>query len=185
MSLPSECLDSICEYVTLTNKPTLMSLAFVSRRWYSIASKYRFHTVSISVDEDQGNLDEEVRTWTAILGAVSAFTLVRCLSILPATPEITSLYDSEEPDYKEPADALAREDQYYNQAISFLFGQKPEYPRAEDREGVGCLLGKLSNLQDLLWTWQTIFPFSLLEVLHQQLPGCRLHNRAFDLPSVH
>jgi hypothetical protein len=162
LSLPSECLDSICEYVTLTYKPTLTSLALVSRRWYSITSKYRFHSISITVDEDQEKLEEEVRTWTAILEAASAFTLVRYLSIIPARPEITGLYDSEDHDYNEPADDLTRQDQYYNQAISFLFGQKPEYPRAEDWESVACLLGRLSNLQDLLWAWQTIFPFSLL-----------------------
>ncbi|KAL4925283.1 uncharacterized protein BDV17DRAFT_300445 [Aspergillus undulatus] len=185
LSLPSEILDSVCEYAALGYRPTLSNLALVSKRCYTITSKYRFQCISITVDEDRERLEEEIKIWTAILEAASAFTAVRHLSIIPASPEITGLYDSEEPDYTEPADDLTREDQYYNQAISFLFGHKPEYERDEDWECVARFLAQLSNLKDLLWAWDTLFPFSLLEVLHQKLPHCRLHDRAFELPSLH
>ncbi|KAL3471351.1 hypothetical protein BJX99DRAFT_250522 [Aspergillus californicus] len=185
LALPWEILDSICQYAALGPRPTVSSLTLVSKRWSTITSRYRFQCISITVNEDCEGLKEEVEMWAATLEAASAFTLVRHLSIIPASPENTGLYESEDPDYTEPADDLTKEDQYYNQAISFLFGHKPMYQRDEDWECVARFVARLSNLKDLLWAWDTLFPFSLLKVLHQDIPYCRLHNRAFELPSLH
>ncbi|KAL4913975.1 hypothetical protein BDW62DRAFT_220323 [Aspergillus aurantiobrunneus] len=184
LSLPSEILDSICEYAAAGYRPSLANLALVSKCWRTITSKHRFQCISITVDEDRERLEEVVQTWTGILEAASAFTVVRHLSFIPASLEITGLYDSEEPDYTEPADDLTCQDQYYNQAISFLFGRKSEYERDEDWDCLARFLAQLSNLKDLVWAWGTLFPCSLLEVLHQKVPHCRLHNRAFQLPSL-
>ncbi|KAL2802147.1 hypothetical protein BJX63DRAFT_441387 [Aspergillus granulosus] len=44
---------------------------------------------------------------------------------------------------------------------------------------------RLSGLKDLLWIALTYFPPCLLEVLHKDLPNCRLHLRASTLNDLH
>ncbi|KAL2827567.1 hypothetical protein BDW59DRAFT_144007 [Aspergillus cavernicola] len=81
-------------------------------------------------------------------------------------------------------DELTRMDHYYNGSIELLFDFKPKHvPGGWD--SLVRLVSQLSRLQDLLWACETQFPPCLLHILDHNLRRCKLHIRAFKMPSLH
>lgn len=177
LSLPLEVLDRVYEYVASGYQPSLSSLALVNRYCYRVASKHRFRRVTIKAP-----LDESIKRWTDILQPASAFADVRRLSIVFPNE---GGYDSRHSYYIDDLDDLTCIDEYYDQAIWELFRSICQDRDDNELGFLVNLVGQLSGLQDLIWACEIPFPPPLLDILHQNLPNCRLHNMAFKLPSLH
>ncbi|KAL4901757.1 hypothetical protein BDW74DRAFT_181471 [Aspergillus multicolor] len=180
-SLPLEIVDQICEYVG-----DVRNLALVGKQCYTLTVKHRFRRISITRKKiGNSTLSAEVKRWSDILEAASAFTIVRELSIFEWTTDIEECGEIEYPNFQTYADKLTRKDQLYTPIFSKLFDFKPRYEPEETWTSLMLLLRQLSGLQDLVWACESQFPPSLLQILHEQLPRCSLHIRAFKMPSLH
>ncbi|BCS26199.1 uncharacterized protein APUU_50910S [Aspergillus puulaauensis] len=94
-------------------------------------------------------------------------------------------YNSKHSYYTNDLDDLTCIDEYFDPAIWNLFRSPHQYKDDNEWESLVNLVDQLSGLQDLVWACEVPFPPPLLDILHQKLPDCRLHNMAFKLPSLH
>ncbi|KAL4862847.1 hypothetical protein BDV12DRAFT_202666 [Aspergillus spectabilis] len=168
LSLPLEALELIFEHVAIVYRPSLCALRLVNKQCCFIATRKQLGRISINI----ARLEEDANYWTNRLQKFSALGAVRHLSIVSSTGN------------EQGVDAVDQDELTRPVAPHILIPRQIDIP-SESWTPLAWLLQELPGLQHVLWSCETQFPASLLEVLYHALPHCRLHIRGFNLPSLH
>lgn len=135
------------------------------------------------------NSSKTFNIWDSIFRKTATFSSVRRLTIkTELSPprdidEDIELYIRESSNEDDNEVALICSRPYHRHILDGLYSDI----QGEDAGTWDLLvlfLRRLSGLRDLVWTCGNQFPPCLLQVLHQRLPRCRLHIRAFRLRSI-
>lgn len=174
--LHPEVLHDIAQILDHTHPPSLVHFALASKGCYAIASRFLHRTIKLAVTNGE-RLVSDAKKWEAILDRDCGFAHVRRLILVPPTDDVLN-YLSLEPCERHDNDGLDLQSCWdlcntYGcwSAESFihLFSD-------EDWQSLSRLVGRLTGLSDMFWACLIQIPLCVLEVLHDSLRRCRLHN---------
>lgn len=178
--LHPEVLHDIAQILDHTHPPSLVCFARASRGCYAIASRFLHHTIRLTVTNGK-RLVSDANKWEAILDRDCGFGHVRRLIFLPPTDDVLN-YLSLESCERHGNDGLDLQSCWdlYNTYGSW----SPEdfivlFP-GHQWQSVARLVGRLTGLSDIFWACLIQMPLCILEVLHDSLRRCRLHNYNFS-----
>jgi hypothetical protein len=185
--LPLEILQHIAVYVEIAHRPSLNAFSLTSKTCHKASLFLVFRQISIAVHDGEG-LRRDVDRLIGALSRTDSSRHVRQITIKGAltlnanktkegyargtpwlvTSGLDEVLDEEPVDYgclyavyDEPViKASSEEDMAWAPVVNFL-------------------QTKTTHLKDLVYDCQSQFPPSLLRVLHEQHPTCRLHHLTF------
>ncbi|OIW34177.1 hypothetical protein CONLIGDRAFT_697120 [Coniochaeta ligniaria NRRL 30616] len=179
-SFPNEILTGIAELLDFSHPPSLVAFAQTSKRHYAISSRFLVRTVKITLGE-RYRLIRDVQEWERMLLRDSAFTYVRRLiiyySILDPKSVPVNSYLALQPCERYDDTARGCWDLYR----CWRTEAADEPARNEDWQTVARLVGQLPGLTDMFYVHPGQFPPCILEIIHKELPQCRLHHYTFHL----
>ncbi|OIW29317.1 hypothetical protein CONLIGDRAFT_701351 [Coniochaeta ligniaria NRRL 30616] len=183
---PVEIVADIAERLDASHPPSLLAFAQTNKHHYTIASRFLFRTVRITLgdNEERQRLHTEVQKWDAILRRSDAFAYVRRLILYSADlePEMPhNPYLALEPCERDddPAHFQSFFDLYHNWYCATPSESTPV--QDDDWQSLVHLVQQIGGLNDIFYACAAIFPITLLETLHAKLPRCRLHHFNFHL----
>lgn len=192
LSLPLEILLEITGRLAEGDLQGVHALSLVSKRCCSLANRHRFRNVHFTILGEK-RMQVHIERWEQILARNEAFAFVRRLSVHLAingtgpSSEYDHMDDPEEREPDEYRHAFIDEGEWSCLiTIYFLLffspsriGKNPPQERDTWRP-LASFLRRLSGLEDFVWITGVEVPVCLLNVLHQDIPACRLHLRAFS-----
>ncbi|KAL2863535.1 uncharacterized protein BJX67DRAFT_363206 [Aspergillus lucknowensis] len=196
-SLPAEILNDVADILASDHLPSLHAFSLASRRCCSITNPHRFRKIHFSVAAED-RLQIDILHWERVLESANAFPFVRRLSVdghLPSEEfndpdDLLDLEVRDRPNKRRRS--FSGEDEWTFKGAQYinvlqLTNNEPDPEDAKAMEAwkpLSQFLEKLSGLRDLFWLTSVQFPPCLLDVLHETLPKCRLHLKAFKLGSL-
>jgi hypothetical protein len=186
LSLPLEILQHIAVYIATAHRPSLYAFSLTSKAYYKASLSLLWRQISITVHDREGLRRDVDRLIKAISRTDSShyiqhITIKGALRLnakkteegySPLTPWLVTsglieILDEESVSYHglyavydEPViEKSSKEDMAWTPLVNFLQAN--------------------THLKDLVYDCQTQFPPSLLRVLHEQHPQCRLHHLSF------
>ncbi|KAL4899994.1 hypothetical protein BDW74DRAFT_183133 [Aspergillus multicolor] len=192
LSLPREILLEIVDCLRADELQYLHAFSRVNKFCHSLVSRYRFRNIHLTIIGGEQML-ETLEHWNDVLERTQSFPFVRRLSIHCAAPahgpmpegDDQHLYVLEDDIYKQ---CLHDEDEWarFGDLYCCLGGLywirlrgQPSLALDDVWVPLAEFLKKLLGLEDLLWIGIAQFPVYLLQVLHEDIPTCRLHLRDF------
>ncbi|KAL3447458.1 hypothetical protein BJX65DRAFT_307865 [Aspergillus insuetus] len=184
-SLSPEILFNVAEILASEHMPSLHAFSLASRFCCKIANAHRFRSIHFHIHLDD-KLVCDIAHWEQVLAQHAAFSSVRRLS-----PNTNTGFDGDgllgkDLDiemYPGPKrSCFHREDEWTGMYRTWGFvDDRAADHDAQDRAWapMARLLRKLSGLRDFFWLQHGQFPRCLLDVLHADIPRCRLHLRRF------
>lgn len=185
-SLPLELLQQIVGIVGTEHPPSLYTFTLINSFCREAALPLLFRHIQITVS-DPGKLQDDVASLLRTLSRTGSAQHIRRISIKgdARSKALKTSEDSPDIDDSEPPDGL-QEILGSNTTLgmrNFVVYDEPVIIKSSAEDMVWTpvvdLLQASLCLQDLIYDCQSQFPPSLLEVLHQQHPKCRLHHLTF------
>ncbi|KAJ5585476.1 uncharacterized protein N7459_005276 [Penicillium hispanicum] len=183
-SLPLEILRYICDYLAPDDRQSIFDFSLASRQCYHATNHHRLERVYVTV-VSRKRLEQDIEQWSNLLQRTGCFAYVHDLhfegTLPPPSADDGSFTPKEEgPAYDEDEMTCPRS------RYGHLYGSR--YLLEEEERDVwgpvAQLVARLPGLRDLTWACTNQFPPCLLQVLHQDLPRCRLHMKVFRLRSL-
>ncbi|KAL3477944.1 hypothetical protein BJX99DRAFT_225138 [Aspergillus californicus] len=176
-NLPPDILSIVAGILATEHPPSLRAFSTASKYCCDIANTYRFWNIHFNVSREDRFL-AAIQHWDTVLGNINAFPLVRRLSINSHPPSSSSNLEIKK--------NFPGEDDWTDigrQYLPILSTDLARFDHGEINtwEPLAQFIWKLPGLQDLYWLTNIQFPPCLLEILHRDLPKCRLHMRAFTV----
>jgi hypothetical protein len=187
ISLPLEILQQIADIVDTEHRPSIYTFSLTNKACHRAVVHLVFRQIQITVSHQPETLQKEVASLIEALSRTESARHVQRISIkghirvkLRKTNE-----DSPGTDEIEPPDGIQ---EILGNNISrglrqFVVYDEAVIVRSSDEDlawaPVVSLLQFVPYPRDLIYDCQSQLPPSLLEVLHQQHPRCRLHHLTF------
>jgi hypothetical protein len=185
-SLPLEVVQQIVTCVERVHRPSLFAFSLASKVCHSAAAFLIFEKISITVHDRDGIRRDADRLVETLAGAdcarhVQSITINGALHL---NGKKTAMYDPNDRWHircglaeilvdEEPMDFF-REYIVYDEGV-IVRSSEEDMAWAP----IVSLLQTAPNLRDLIYNCQSQFPPSLLSILHQWHPRCRLHHLTF------
>ncbi|KAK2749247.1 hypothetical protein FQN57_006863 [Myotisia sp. PD_48] len=188
-NLSLEILQHICGYIVSEYKPSVYTLALVSKRYYFASNRYRFRKIRLDI-WSRAKLTKDLYRWNTILQNTLCFGNVHQLDIRGDLP-LPSHDTGQMPSYRNhPTKVIDKFFNEFYETVNIIreafCDESPQVTRMldEDWKPLAGFLARLNGLRDLVFTGRNQFPACLLDILHESLPHCRLHLRNFRLNSL-
>ncbi|KAI9373587.1 hypothetical protein BJX61DRAFT_552096 [Aspergillus egyptiacus] len=187
-SLPPEVLLTVTEILASEHLPSLHAFSLASKACCAIANSNRFRNIHFQTC-GENRLFVDIAHWEGTLQRHNAYSTVRRLSVhgfIPL-PKFNDPSQIENPDIPLSIHRpCPGEDEWTERQFLYSSFLSPG-PNPVDLETMAAwkplarFIKKLLGLRDLLWAGWAAFPPCILEVLHQDLPKCRIHLRSSTL----
>lgn len=191
-SLPREVLLIVTDILASEHLPSLHAFSLASKSCCAIAKSNRFQNIHFETVAEN-RLFVDIEHWEGILQRHNAYSSVHRLTVhgfIPLTKYNHPSY-SETPNIplssQRPCPGEDEWTDLESRYSNVLYpGPKPaDLETMTAWEPLARFIKKLSGLRDLLWTAWAAFPPCILEVLHQDLPKCRIHLRSSTLKHLY
>jgi hypothetical protein len=187
ISLPLEILQQIAGIVDTEHRPSIYTFSLTNKVCYRAVVHLIFHQIQITVSHRSEILQKDVASLIEVLSRTASARHVQRISIKGDIRSKARKTDENSPDADEtePPDGIQ---EILGSNISsglrqFVVYDEPVIVKSSDEDiawaPVVRLLQAVPCPRDLIYDCQSQFPPSLLEVLHQQHPRCRLHHLTF------
>ncbi|KAL2845300.1 hypothetical protein BJY01DRAFT_183388 [Aspergillus pseudoustus] len=202
-ALPPEILAAVCDILASEHLPTLQALSLANKNCCAVANPYRFQNIHLTVvAEDRFIVD--IQHWQRVLEKINGFHSVRRLSVDghplgPRHQRLKHCGDTNVPHGFQTSFTAEDEWTEFGRQYIDLFLPRAVYIFDDGVEDLNITIPaefdawqpfsyfvqKLRGLKNLVWLNISQFPPCLLDVLHRDLPGCRLHIRGFKFDSLY
>jgi hypothetical protein len=199
-NLPVEILSAICEHITHSHPPSVLSLALANKRYYSIASAFLYQTIAIEAC-DAEQLVLNTQRCEDFLRRDSAFSHVRRFIVrgqLAKTPDSDPALGREWMPFQRLFGSPYVDDDDDDEGIIVSFVEGLVFHHTPDTDlgqGDACwqslcrLVTLLPGLTDFVFAVANMLPPCLLETIHNEFPvsplkRLRLHVFDFALPKL-
>lgn len=180
--LPTEILLTISEILDIDHPPSVIAFACASKRCYIVASTVLFRTVKVTIADGKQRF-QDVSTLEKRLIRDDAFAHVRRMILFSDPEERRYPYLSLHPSERGREDDTELWRHLENDRWSSDWSSSIASVANDEWGPVIRLMGQLTGLADLFWACREQLPLCLLQVLHEKVSRCRLHNSTFDLSS--
>lgn len=179
---PTEILLSISEILDIDHPPSVLAFARASKRCYNVASTVLFRTVKLTIADGKERF-QDASTLEKRLTRDDAFAHVRRIILLSGSQGRRYPYLSLHPSERGREDDTELWRHLENDRWPSDWPSSIVSVADDEWEPFIRLVGQLTGLADLFWACRQKLPLSLLQVLHEKVSRCRLHNSTFDLSS--
>ncbi|KAF2663624.1 hypothetical protein BT63DRAFT_429908 [Microthyrium microscopicum] len=185
-SLPLELLQHIVSYVAIAHRPSLHAFSLTNKACYVASLSLLFRHINITVHDREG-LRRDVDRLIKAVSRTDSSHLIQQITIKGAL-RIDSKKNEEGYDQKKPwtdesglSDIL--EEELFDYGGQYAVYDEPVIEKSSEEDmawaPIVSFLQFNTRLKDLVYDCRSQFPPSLLRVLHEQQPQCRLHNLSF------
>jgi hypothetical protein len=186
LSLPLEILQHIAVYVAIAYRPSLYAFGMTSKACHKASVSLLFRQISITVHDREG-LRHDVDRLLKAISRTDSSRHIQHITIQGAlrldTKKTKEGYGLQPPwlDTTDLSEILDTEPvSYYN---LYAVYDEPVIEKSSEEDMAWApivnLLQTSTHPRDLVYNCQSQFPPSLLKVLHEQHPQCRLHHLSF------
>lgn len=186
LSLPLEILQHIAVYVGRAHRPSLYAFGMTSKACHKASVFLLFRQISITVHDREG-LRRDVDRLIKAISRTDSSRHIQHITIKGAlrlnTKKTEEGYSGQAPwaDNTSLSEILDEELVSYHDLYAVY--DEPVIEKSSEEDMAWAPLVKLlqtnTYLRDLVYDCQSQFPPSLLMVLHEQHPQCRLHHLSF------
>jgi hypothetical protein len=188
LSLPLEILQQIAGYVETLHRPSLYNFSLTSKTCHRSSAFLVFRQISIAADHRDA-LRRDVDRLLEDLSRMNSTRHVQRITIKGALRLNDKKIDdgrlTPNTNWMRPhglEEILVDEDPTFYSG-QYVVYDEPVIGRSSEEDmawaPVVSLLQKTIHLKDLVYDCKSQFPPSLLKILHQQHPQCRLHHLTF------
>ncbi|KAF7886000.1 hypothetical protein EAF00_010103 [Botryotinia globosa] len=191
VSFPLEVLQKIAAFLATAHWPSLYAFTLTNKACHAAAIFLVFRQIVITVD-DRKELRRDVDRLIETLSRTDSFRHIRRMTIkgaLSPSAKRTEGFGRQMPWWHDIglAEVLVDEEAvFYDDLYTVYDGGVIEKSSEEDMAWapvVNLLQAKI-HLEDLVYDCQSQFPPSLLRILHEQHPRCRLHHLTFRFQTL-
>jgi hypothetical protein len=191
LSLPPEVLQDIAGRLGTAHRPSLQAFSLTSTVCHSASLSVIFQRICITVQSREG-LQHQVDALREALSRTNSFRCIRQITIkgaLRLRVKQTDGYPPPHLQYMSPyySKNLPDEDPVYYQGIYRVYDESVLERSSEEDMAWAPLVNLLEAavwLKDLVFDCRNQFPPSLLKLLHERHPQCRLHHLTFKFRTL-
>lgn len=190
LALPLELLQHIAVYIEAAHRPSLKSFSLTTTACHEASLSIIFQRISITVHDRQG-LRRDVDVLTEALSRTDSFRRIQKITIKGALKLKAKQIEGHRPrtpwSVKIGLDEILDEEPVSYRGCYAVYDESVMERSSEEDMAwapmVTLLKAKLP-LQDLVYDCQSQFPPSLLTILHERHPQCRLHHLSFKFRTL-
>jgi hypothetical protein len=191
LSLPLELLQDIAGYLATTHRPSLQAFSLTSTVCHAASLPVIFQRICITV-HNRGGLRRDVDALREALSRTNSFSCIRHITVkgaLRLRDKQIEGYPTQHTPWSSPYyyNNVRDEDQV-SYTRSYAVYDESVIGRSSEEDMAWAPLVNLLEagvlLEDLVFDCQSQFPPSLLRVLHERHPQCRLHHLSFKFRTL-
>ena len=185
LSLPLEILQQIADRVEIVHRPSLYAFSLTSKACHRASTFLIFRQLTITVHHREG-LRCDINRLLEALSRTDSTHHVRRITIKGSLRLDAKKSNSDDRTLwwiNDGLEEILENEERINWGDRYVVYDKPVIKKFSDEDMAWApmvsLLQAIGHLKDLIYDCQSQFPPSLLKILHEKHPQCRLHHLTF------